>query len=119
MQARILALFAAYGDHIARLVPVHVEDEYLKLVIYFADGSNLRVAEEWNGGVLSSYSYYWLSADDSLKIGWDNAPHHRELEHFPHHKHIGRQENRFPSAERRLEDVMRVILAQMNAPDQA
>ncbi len=44
-----------------------------------------------------------------LKDGWDNAPHHTQLKNFPHHKHIGRQKNMQPTAETRLEEVMRVI----------
>jgi hypothetical protein len=32
-----------------------------------------------------------------------------ELENFPHHKHIGQQENMQPSTEASLEEVMVVI----------
>ena len=79
------------------LIPLQIEDEYLKVVIHLADGSNLRVVEEWEGGALVSYGYYWLTADNRLKIGWDNAPHHAELASFPHHKHVGQQTDRRPS----------------------
>jgi hypothetical protein len=47
MHSRILRIYADYGQYIVRLVPLRVEDEYLKVVVYFADGSNLRVTEEW------------------------------------------------------------------------
>lgn len=117
MQGRLLAIYAAYSESIARLVPLQVEDEYLKLAIYFSDGCSLRVAEEWEAGVLVSYSYYWLTSDNSLNIGWDNAPLHSQLANFPHHKHVGQQGNREPSDEKRLEDVMKVILRRMNLPD--
>jgi hypothetical protein len=89
MQTRILDIYARYSEYIHRLVPLQVEDEYLKIVIYFADGSNLRVAEEWDGDMLVGYSYYWLTPDNQLKIGWDNAPHHAKLENLPHHKQWG------------------------------
>jgi hypothetical protein len=82
-------------------------------VIHLVDGSNLRVAEEWEGGALVSYSYYWLTADNRLKIGWDNAPHHAELASFPHHKQFGPQADRRPSDETSLEDVMQVIIPQL------
>ncbi len=118
MHERILAIYAAYGESIARLIPLQVETEYLKLVIYFGDGSNLRIAEEWAGGALVSYSYYWLTADNKLKIGWDNAPHHAQLANFPHHKHVGQLGNREPSNEQRLEEVMEVILQQMRLPNE-
>ncbi|MFQ6016483.1 MAG: DUF6516 family protein [Anaerolineae bacterium] len=33
-----------------------------------------------------SYSYTVFKAEQRV-IGWDNAPHYRELENFPHHFH--------------------------------
>jgi hypothetical protein len=117
MRSRILDIYARYSEYIHRLVPLQVEDEYLKIVIYFADGSNLRVTEEWEEGILVKYSYYWLTPDNRLKIGWDNAPHHVQLENFPHHKHVGQQTNRQPSDETCLEEVMQVIIPQLPPPD--
>ncbi len=113
MQSRILDIYAQYSEYIRRLVPLQVEDEYLKIVIYFADGSNLRVTEEWEEGALIRYSYYWLTPDNQLEIGWDNAPHHLKLANFPHHKHVGQQINRQPSDETCLEEVMQVIIPQL------
>lgn len=43
-----------------------------------------------------------------MKIGC-NAPHHRQLENFPHHKHIGEQGKRVGSYEVCLKDVMTVL----------
>lgn len=65
MRSRILDIYARYSEYIRRLVPLQVEDAYLKIVIYFADGSNLRVTEEWAEDVLTRYSYYWLAPDSS------------------------------------------------------
>ena len=117
MESRIFDIYARYGEYITRLVPLQIEDEYLKIVIYFADGSNLRVTETWESDTLISYSYYWLTSDNQLKIGWDNAPHYGELRSFPHHKHVGQQTRREPSNETCLEDVMRVIISQLSPPD--
>ena len=62
MQARLLTIYAAYAEFILTLVPLQIEDEYLKAVpIHLADGSNLRVTEEWEAGQLINYSYYWLT----------------------------------------------------------
>jgi hypothetical protein len=44
--------------------------------------------EVWAKGKMIADSYYWLRSDDTVIIGWDNAPHHEEIETFPHHKHI-------------------------------
>jgi hypothetical protein len=114
MQARLLAIYAAYAEYILNLVPLQIEDEYLKAVIYLVDGSNLRVVEDWEAGILVSYSYYWLTADNRLKIGWDNAPHHAELATFPHHKHVGEQTDRRSSDETSLEAVMQAIIKQIS-----
>ena len=54
-----------------------------------------------------SYSYYWLRSDNSLIIGWDNAPHHQEIETFPHHEHIGK--NAESSQETSLSQVLTYI----------
>jgi hypothetical protein len=117
MRSRILDIYGRYAEYVRRLVPLQVEDEYLKIVVYFADGSNLRVTEEWEEGVLVRYSYYWLASDNQLKVGWDNAPHHVNLVTFPHHKHVGHQANRQPSDETCLEEVMQVIISQLPVPD--
>jgi hypothetical protein len=61
---------------------IESDGEYLKIVIYFNDDSNLRVAELWEKNNLAKYSYYWLSSNQELKIGWDNAPHHKKVRHF-------------------------------------
>ena len=110
MQARILDIYAKYSEYIEAIVPLRIEDEYMKIIMYLSDDTNLRVAEEWDGDVLVHYSYYWLTSGNRLKIGWDNSSHHRKLQNFPHHKHVGRQENRQPSFETCLEDVMKVII---------
>lgn len=79
----------------------------LRAKLRFFDGAVLWVREIYVDGQFDTYSYYWLRSDESVIIGWDNAPHHREIATFPHHKHLeGRVE---PSAERNLQDVLRFI----------
>jgi len=53
-----------------------------------SDGSMLWFREVWAKGEMVAYSYYWLRSDDTVIIGWDNAPHHEEIGTFPHHKQI-------------------------------
>ena len=86
---RLLQIEKQFSSLIHHLVPVELDDETLRLIIYLDDGTNLRATEQWQGDALRRYGYYWLTADDELEIGWDNAPHHVQLENFPHHKHIG------------------------------
>ena len=115
MQARVLDIYAKYGEYIKAIVPLRLEDEYMKIIVYLSDDTNLKVTEEWDGDELVHYSYYWLTPDNRLKIGWDNSPHHKKLENFPHHKHVERRENRQPSFETCLEDVVNVIIPQRYA----
>ena len=110
---RLLEIEARFSAAVQRIVPIELDGETLRLIFYLKDGTNLRVAEQWDGKTLKRYSYYWLTSADELKIGWDNAPHHTQLENFPHHKHVGRQENLQPSTETRLEEVMQVIVKAM------
>lgn len=115
---RLLQIETLFAAQVARIVVIDLDDELLRLILYFKDGSNpstssgqrLRVTEQWSGDALSRYSYYWLTAENELKIGWDNAPHHTRLQNFPHHKHAGQQANMLPSFEKTLEDVMQAII---------
>ena len=106
---RLIKIRAAYGKQVQRIVPVELDAEMLRLVLYLKDGTNLRVTEQWNGEMLMRYSYYWLTATNGLKVGWDNAPHHTQLESFSHHKHVGKQGDLQLSRETNLDEVMNFI----------
>jgi len=114
MQAaeRLLEIKETFGNKLHGIVPLEIDDETLRLVLYLEDGTNLRVAEQWEGQTLKHYSYYWLTSANELKIGWDNAPHHTRLTNFPHHKHVGQRDNLQPSLETCLEEVMTIVLDQ-------
>ncbi|HMZ60928.1 MAG TPA: DUF6516 family protein [Leptospiraceae bacterium] len=78
----------------------------LKMKLQLKDSSYLSVREvKYRDSDL--YSYFWLREDNTVIMGWDNAPHHREIETFPYHKHI---DNRIESSEKMtLNDVLSVI----------
>jgi len=79
---RDLVVGVASADHLTR-----EGIEHYKAKLLLADGSSLRVSEVWIDGQLAKYSYYWLDESDHLIAGWDNAPHHPEIESHPHHTH--------------------------------
>ncbi|MBL0713725.1 MAG: hypothetical protein JJV98_08480 [Desulfosarcina sp.] len=106
---RLLEIEEKFEATAERIVPVELDAETLRVILYLKDGPNLRVAEQWAGKVLQRYSYYWLNSANKLKVGWDNAPHHTQIESFPHHKHLGQRGNLQPSKETSLEEVMSVI----------
>jgi hypothetical protein len=79
----------------------------LKAKLRLFNGSILWVREIWIRGKLEIYSYYWLRPDETVITGWDNAPHHREIDTFPHHRHM---KNRiYPSMEKDLRSVLKFI----------
>ncbi len=111
--ARLLEIEEQFGEYIRSIVPLELDGETLRLILHLEGDTHLRVTEKWRGDVLERYSYYWLTAENQLKVGWDNAPHHTHLANFPHHKHVGRREDRQPSFETCLEDVVKVIIPEL------
>jgi len=59
---------------------------FLKKTIVISDGSLLHI-KEYRSLDDYLYSYHWQESDGSLRIRWDNSPHHRNLRTFPDHKH--------------------------------
>ncbi|MCP5050409.1 MAG: hypothetical protein GY940_24815 [bacterium] len=61
---------------------------YLKIKSFIIDNSILHIKiylsdKEYN------YSFHWQKETEELIVRWDNAPHHRDIETFPHHMHTG------------------------------
>jgi hypothetical protein len=62
--------------------------------VRFLDGSLLDWEEEVRpkgarGIEKIHYSYHFQRADGATIFRYDNAPHHRKIKSFPHHKHAG------------------------------
>ena len=85
--------------------------EQFKASAFLADGSLLHINEVWLEGRLSKYAYYWLTPTGELIQGWDNAPHHPEIETYPHHSHTNQGIQ--PSVLRSLADVLETIERQL------
>lgn len=114
VEERVREIEQQYAHLVQDLLILRLTQETLRLVLVLNDGTTLRVAERWQGGTLMRYSYYWLDARNRLKIGWDNSPHQKRLENFPHHRHIGEQAKRVSSYEVCLEDVIAVLEKKMD-----
>jgi hypothetical protein len=78
---------------------------FLRIKAEIIDGSELYV-REYVSREESLYSYHWQNEDGSLRVRWDNSPHHKGLRTFPHHKHVPELEE---SEEVSLEDVIAAI----------
>jgi hypothetical protein len=57
--------------------------------IAFIDGSMLDFRE-----LLSTnehdYRFHWMDASNKLIVRWDTAPHHKNPENFPYHRHLSK-----------------------------
>ncbi len=58
----------------------------LKIEARLVNGWRLHIWEH-TAPQLRRYAYHVLKGSE-LVIRWDNAPHHRQIKTFPHHKHI-------------------------------
>jgi len=79
-------VFEKFGDEIGR---VHGK-------IFFRDGSVLEFLEMLfleKEIVRERYRFHWQDKNARLIIRWDNAKHHKNIETFPDHKHVDREDN--------------------------
>jgi hypothetical protein len=100
MDTEFNSIISSFGMLIESVESFHfIQEESVSQIrakIRLYDGTTLRVREIQVRGIADAYSYYWLRPDDSVIIGWDNAPHHPELSNFPYHLHTG---NRIEASE--------------------
>lgn len=76
--------------------------------IYFKNKTSLAVFDHIRLKI-RKYSYHWMDNHNTLIIRWDNSPHHKDLENYPHHKHIGETSEISSSEEMDLEKVFKNI----------
>ncbi|RJS73950.1 hypothetical protein CW696_00340 [ANME-2 cluster archaeon] len=66
------------------------KEGYLRVTIGLPDNSVMYCFEYVlsDGSIeISKYSFHWQDMAGNLICRWDNAPHHPELDNFPHHIH--------------------------------
>lgn len=72
---------------------VDLDRGYVKATVTFADDSELHLFEYVvigdHGPEREDYRYHYQTAEEALIRRWDTAPHHREVETFPYHVHVG------------------------------
>ncbi|WP_143522162.1 toxin-antitoxin system TumE family protein [Pyrodictium delaneyi] len=91
-----------------------------KATAALVDGSKLHLRQIRRGDKVIAYSYYWLSQSGETIEGWDNAPHHPEVETYPHHRHVGGEVRPLedPSLEAFLEHVKGTLLGEPGSTKQ-
>lgn len=79
---------------------------YVKIKLRLSDGSELH-AREYVDANERDYSFHWQTADKQLIGRWDNAPHHRAVATFPHHRHT--PDGIVESSDIALDSVLNII----------
>ena len=82
---------------------------YISGSIRFDSGYRLEFVEvkDMDRPAKVKYRYQYMRPHDACIFRYDNAPHHRDVATFPHHKHLGEgDEQVVESAEPSLSDVL-------------
>lgn len=85
-------------------------------VVKFMDNSTLHFMEfvdVWKKIEKYKYSYHYEDNSRSLIFRYDIAPHYRNIETFPHHKHVGSKKvvaSKEPSLKEILYEIEKLIL---------
>jgi hypothetical protein len=91
---------------------VQEEDGYLRIKCRLQNAQWLEFAEyvQVHGDVIIviTYNYQWQDAHGDLVKRWDNVPHHKGVDSFPHHLHISETEV-ISSGPTTLQDVLTEI----------
>jgi hypothetical protein len=87
---------------------IGVNKGFIRFALDLRDGTELHIFEYVDFNLHKiDYSYHWQNKDKMLIERWDNAPHHKEIETFPHHMHNG--ENIMPSDEPTFVEILSKI----------
>lgn len=97
-------------------IKVLENEGFIRGTLTLIDGSELRLLEytKISDGqpVILRYRFQWQTAGE-LITRWNNAPHHPEVETFPHHKHVRGQAEPKPSRATNLISVLKEIEAKI------
>lgn len=82
----------------------------IKLKSVLLDESTLFITELYIENI-RKYSYHWQNDKNELIARWDNQPHWKNIETFPHHKH--EKDKIKPSDAISVEDIINVIKSRL------
>ena len=92
-------------------------DGYIRIRITLVNGDYLEVSEYFERTLSEiktvDYRYQWMDASTNLYCRWDNAPHHPELDNFPHHIHQNSEDNVISGKVLSISQVLDIIEASL------
>ncbi len=95
------------------------KEGYLRVTIKFPDDSVMHCFEYvlFDETVeISKYNFHWQDATGNLIRRWENAPHHPELDNYPHHVHA--KDTVSASSEIGIRTVLSVVKSILNQRNQ-
>ncbi len=109
---QILQAFPNIQTHALQKKIYNVKQGYINGSLLFNNGHRLDFVEvkDMDRPSKVKYRYHYMAQDHTCIFRYDNAPHHRNIATFPHHKHIG--EDILESTEPTLFDVLLEIAQQ-------
>ena len=78
-----------------------------------------RVLEVHGTLEVSKYRHHWQSRTGQLIKRWDNAPHYRDIDTFPHHLHDGAEDHVVSHPLTSGIEVLQQILEEVASPEQS
>jgi hypothetical protein len=88
---------------------------YIRIRMMLSNGDFLEAAEyfvlEDEECVTYRYRYQWMDGGcRELRKRWDNVEHYPDLPNFPHHVHVGKEENVEPGARLSIIQLLDVLI---------
>ena len=78
-----------------------------------------RVLEVHGALEVSKYRHHWQGRTGQLIKRWDNAPHYRAIDTFPHHLHDGAEDHVVSHLPTSGIEVLQQILEEAASPEQS
>jgi len=91
---------------------------YIRIRMALSNRDFLEVAEyfvlEDDECVTHRYRYQWMDGERrELRKRWDNVEHYPDLPNFPHHVHVGREENVEPGERLSIIQLLDILADEM------
>lgn len=102
--------------HEFNLIYLSPATAYIESKILFVNQSKLYLFEflrtEREKVKREKYRYHYISKDKELLFRYDNAPHYRDVDSFPDHKHLANKvvNSTIPFVKEILEEIEKLIL---------
>jgi len=92
---------------------------YIRIRMSLCNGDFLEVAEylvlEEDECITHRYRYQWMDGERrELRKRWDNVEHYPDLPSFPHHVHVGKEENVEPGERLSIIQLLDVLSSEIS-----